>query len=149
MEDRANRFRGWRARSHAFLWLIGWVLIFGFLAPHNEATPATDALEVSGGEITYNGSPMEFLRDRCLEILEALRQFLLHHSKWVRGSEAEVRQVLMTVGIVARTISQERATRENHRLQGQVARLTKVLVALTIVLVALSGITIWATIQRG
>ena len=61
MEDRAIRFRGWRVRSHAFLWLVGWVLIFGFLPPHNEASSATDALEVSGDEITYNGSPVPFL----------------------------------------------------------------------------------------
>ena len=74
MEDRAIRFRGWRVRSHAFLWLVGWVLIFGFLPPHNEASSATDALEVSENEITYNGSPVrlrgvatEDVRDLYLE----------------------------------------------------------------------------------
>ena len=48
---------------HAFLyaWLVTWVMVLGFLPPHNEATLATDALEVSGSEITYNASPVPFL----------------------------------------------------------------------------------------
>jgi hypothetical protein len=48
---------------HALLlaWLVGWVLVFGFLPPHGEASSAPDALEVSGDEITYNGSPVPFL----------------------------------------------------------------------------------------
>jgi len=61
---------------HAFLyaWLVTWVMVFGFLPPHNEASSATDALEVSGSEITYNASPVrlrgvatEDVRDLYLE----------------------------------------------------------------------------------
>ena len=96
---------------------------------------------------------MTFLRDRDLRLLESLRQSVLDRSKRVRGLEAEVRQVLMTIGTIASTISQERsassqerATNENLRLQSQVERLTRVLVVLTIVLVAIGIATILATI---
>jgi hypothetical protein len=52
-----TRRAGSRLR-HALLlaWLVGWVLVFGFLPPHGEASSAPDALEVSGDEIPYNGS---------------------------------------------------------------------------------------------
>lgn len=96
---------------------------------------------------------MTFLRVRDLRLLENLRQSILDRSKRVRGLEAEVRQVLMTIGTIASTISQERsassqerATDENLRLQSQVERLTRVLVVLTIVLVAIGLATILATI---
>jgi hypothetical protein len=36
------------------------LLALGFLPPHDEASSAENALEVSGEEITYNGSPMPF-----------------------------------------------------------------------------------------
>ena len=57
-----------------FAWLVGWVLAFGFLPPHGEASSASNALAVSGNEITYNGSPVrlrgvatEDVYDRYLE----------------------------------------------------------------------------------
>ena len=37
------------------------LLVLGFLSPHDEASSAENVLEVSGEEITYNGSPMPFL----------------------------------------------------------------------------------------
>jgi hypothetical protein len=92
---------------------------------------------------------MQFLRDRGLQFTEDLRQNILDRSKRLRALEEEVRQVLTISGTVASTISQERATSQNLRLQGEVALLTKVLVFLTVVLVAIGIITIWATVQGG
>jgi hypothetical protein len=39
---------------------LTWVLVFGLLPPHEEASPAPGALVVDGDEITYNGSPIQF-----------------------------------------------------------------------------------------
>lgn len=89
---------------------------------------------------------MPFLRERGLQLIEDLRQNILDRSRRLQALEAEVRQVLMTSGTVAGTISQERATRENLRLQGQVTWLTKVLVVLTIALTVLGILTIIATV---
>ena len=57
-----------------------------------------------------------------------------------------MRQALMTSGSVASTISQERATQENLRLQGQVTKLTTVMMWLTIVLTVLGVLTLFATV---
>ncbi len=48
-------------RASLLAWLVGWVLVFCLLPPHGEASSAPGALEVSGDEITYNGSPVPFL----------------------------------------------------------------------------------------
>ncbi len=48
-------------RAFLFAWLVGWVVVFGFLPPHNEASSASNALEVSGSEITYNGLSILYL----------------------------------------------------------------------------------------
>jgi hypothetical protein len=49
---------GSRLRYVALLVLV---VFFGLLPPHEEASPATNALAVSGEEITYNGSLIQFL----------------------------------------------------------------------------------------
>jgi endoglucanase len=73
--DRLSSRPGLQA-GHVFLlaWLMAWVLVFGFLLLHDEASSSSGALEVRGNEITYNGSPVrlrgvatEDVRDLHLE----------------------------------------------------------------------------------
>jgi hypothetical protein len=53
--------RGAFVRWPPYALLLICLLVLGFLSPHDEAPSAENALEVSGEEITYNGSPMPFL----------------------------------------------------------------------------------------
>ncbi len=78
-----------------------------------------------------------------LNLSEVRREDLLRRTKRTREFDGELREVVMTGGSVVGTISQERSTRANLRLQGRLTFLTWVLVVLTVVLVVIGIVTVW------
>jgi hypothetical protein len=73
-----------------------------------------------------------------LKFVENSQEDLSRRAARARELEGELREVVMTVGSVVGTVSQERSSQANLRLQGRLTFLTWVLVALTVVLVILT-----------